>query len=132
MTVFQREKIILLILFVHQSESQRYILEACPADEWDFCFNSDSNSKLRIIKGFSSAVMSDSLRFFSVCVCDIFTYTCLTVCCCVCDSSVGRPKHVRVMAGALEGDLFIGPKAEVTQTQSRFLSSSFCSGRLEH
>nr|XP_020636040.1 beta-centractin [Pogona vitticeps] len=25
---------------------------------------------------------------------------------------VGRPKHVRVMAGALEGDLFIGPKAE--------------------
>lgn len=31
---------------------------------------------------------------------------------CVCHS-VGRPKHVRVMAGALEGDLFIGPKAEV-------------------
>lgn len=31
---------------------------------------------------------------------------------CVC-YSVGRPKHVRVMAGALEGDLFIGPKAEV-------------------
>lgn len=27
--------------------------------------------------------------------------------------SVGRPKHIRVMAGALEGDLFIGPKAEV-------------------
>ncbi|XP_078499780.1 alpha-centractin [Lissotriton helveticus] len=25
---------------------------------------------------------------------------------------VGRPKHIRVMAGALEGDLFIGPKAE--------------------
>jgi len=25
---------------------------------------------------------------------------------------VGRPKHVRVMAGALEGDLFIGSKAE--------------------
>ncbi|XP_071948528.1 alpha-centractin [Antedon mediterranea] len=25
---------------------------------------------------------------------------------------VGRPKHVRVMAGGLEGDLFIGPKAE--------------------
>lgn len=25
---------------------------------------------------------------------------------------VGRPKHVRVMAGALEGDTFIGPKAE--------------------
>lgn len=32
----------------------------------------------------------------------------------MCDS-VGRPKHVRVMAGALEGDLFIGPKAEVPQ-----------------
>ena len=27
--------------------------------------------------------------------------------------SVGRPKHVRVMAGALEGDTFIGSKAEV-------------------
>lgn len=25
---------------------------------------------------------------------------------------MGRPKHVRVMAGALEGDLFVGPKAE--------------------
>ncbi|PAV63702.1 hypothetical protein WR25_07810 [Diploscapter pachys] len=25
---------------------------------------------------------------------------------------VGRPKHLRVMAGALEGDVFIGPKAE--------------------
>ncbi|OQR71859.1 alpha-centractin-like [Tropilaelaps mercedesae] len=25
---------------------------------------------------------------------------------------IGRPKHKRVMAGALEGDLFIGPKAE--------------------
>jgi len=27
--------------------------------------------------------------------------------------SVGRPKHVRLMAGGLEGDMFIGPKAEV-------------------
>lgn len=27
--------------------------------------------------------------------------------------SVGRPKHVRVMAGALEGDVFLGPEAEV-------------------
>lgn len=27
-------------------------------------------------------------------------------------NSIGRPKHVRVMAGALEGDTFIGPKAE--------------------
>jgi len=25
---------------------------------------------------------------------------------------IGRPKHVRVMAGALEGDMFLGPKAE--------------------
>jgi len=25
---------------------------------------------------------------------------------------IGRPKHVRVMAGALEGEMFIGPKAE--------------------
>ena len=30
---------------------------------------------------------------------------------CVC--SIGRPKHVRVMAGALEGDTFVGPEAEV-------------------
>lgn len=27
-------------------------------------------------------------------------------------SYIGRPKHVRVMAGALEGDIFMGPKAE--------------------
>lgn len=27
-------------------------------------------------------------------------------------TSIGRPKHVRVMAGGLEGDMFIGPKAE--------------------
>ncbi|KAG1664566.1 Beta-centractin [Nymphon striatum] len=25
---------------------------------------------------------------------------------------IGRPKHIRVMAGALEGDTFVGPKAE--------------------
>ncbi|KAK9509655.1 hypothetical protein O3M35_006920 [Rhynocoris fuscipes] len=25
---------------------------------------------------------------------------------------IGRPKHVRVMAGALEGEIFVGPKAE--------------------
>ena len=29
-----------------------------------------------------------------------------------CPFSVGRPKHVRVMAGALEGDVFIGRKAQ--------------------
>lgn len=27
-------------------------------------------------------------------------------------SSIGRPKHIRVMAGALEGDVFVGPRAE--------------------
>ena len=27
--------------------------------------------------------------------------------------SVGRPKHVKVMAGGLEGSTFIGPTAEV-------------------
>jgi hypothetical protein len=27
-------------------------------------------------------------------------------------NSVGRPKHPRVMAGAVEGDLFIGKKAQ--------------------
>uniref|UniRef100_A0A8D1NQJ6 Actin related protein 1B n=1 Tax=Sus scrofa TaxID=9823 RepID=A0A8D1NQJ6_PIG len=31
---------------------------------------------------------------------------------------VGRPKHMRVMAGALEGDLFIGPKAEVIPVET--------------
>jgi centractin len=28
------------------------------------------------------------------------------------DSVVGRPKHTRVMAGAVEGDCFIGQKAQ--------------------
>lgn len=28
------------------------------------------------------------------------------------DNSVGRPKHVRIMAGAVEGDVFIGRKAQ--------------------
>lgn len=28
------------------------------------------------------------------------------------DISVGRPKHLRVMAGAIEGDMFIGRKAQ--------------------
>lgn len=37
-----------------------------------------------------------------------------------CPCSVGRPKHMRVMAGALEGDLFIGPKAEVTPVEPAF------------
>lgn len=26
--------------------------------------------------------------------------------------SIGRPKHTRVMAGALEGEIFVGPRAE--------------------
>lgn len=38
--------------------------------------------------------------------------------------SVGRPKHVRVMAGALEGDIFIGPKAEVIPTAQANRGSS--------
>ena len=33
--------------------------------------------------------------------------------------SIGRPKHVRVMAGGLEGDIFIGPKAEVRREAGR-------------
>lgn len=37
--------------------------------------------------------------------------------------SVGRPKHVRVMAGALEGDIFIGPKAEVIPSATAEASS---------
>lgn len=35
---------------------------------------------------------------------------------CVCPCSIGRPKHARVMTGGLEGDVFIGPKAEVSVT----------------
>jgi len=31
---------------------------------------------------------------------------------CYFPSYVGRPKHVRTMAGALEGDVFIGPQAQ--------------------
>ena len=31
---------------------------------------------------------------------------------CYFPSFVGRPKHVRTMAGALEGDVFIGPQAQ--------------------
>jgi centractin len=31
---------------------------------------------------------------------------------CYFPSYVGRPKHSRVLAGALEGDVFIGPKAQ--------------------
>ncbi len=38
-------------------------------------------------------------------------FVCVFVC-----ISVGRPKHVRVMAGGLEGDTFIGPTAEVRVT----------------
>ena len=34
--------------------------------------------------------------------------------------SIGRPKHVRCMAGALEGDVFIGPKAEVSAFLLKF------------
>lgn len=47
--------------------------------------------------------------------CDFVFCDCLPLCA---SRSVGRPKHVRVMAGALEGDLFIGPKAEVANTQT--------------
>jgi centractin len=35
--------------------------------------------------------------------------------------SVGKPKHVRVMAGALEGEEFIGPRAEVGLSLSKDL-----------
>jgi len=31
---------------------------------------------------------------------------------CYFPSFVGRPKHLRVLAGALEGDIFIGPRAQ--------------------
>jgi centractin len=31
---------------------------------------------------------------------------------CIFPSYVGRPKHIRAMAGALEGDVFIGPRAQ--------------------
>jgi centractin len=31
---------------------------------------------------------------------------------CYFPSYVGRPKHVRAMAGAMEGDIFVGPRAQ--------------------
>lgn len=39
--------------------------------------------------------------------------------------SVGRPKHVRIMAGALEGEYFIGPKAEVLWPHASSVSLQF-------
>lgn len=39
---------------------------------------------------------------------------------------MGRPKHVRVMAGALEGDIFIGPKAEVRTPYTALVHVSQC------
>ncbi len=36
--------------------------------------------------------------------------------------SVGRPKHVRLMAGGLEGDMFIGTKAEVCNLNRKICS----------
>lgn len=38
------------------------------------------------------------------------TYIIINVICNI--HSVGRPKHVRIMAGAVEGDTFIGRKAQ--------------------
>ena len=38
--------------------------------------------------------------------------TFLSSCAGLSTSSVGRPKHPRVMAGAIEGDLFVGKKAQ--------------------
>lgn len=60
-------------------------------------------------------------RVVTLCLCD-----CLPLCA---SHSVGRPKHVRVMAGALEGDLFIGPKAEVANAQTHTHTSSVCVDR---
>ena len=42
---------------------------------------------------------------------------------CVCSHSIGRPKHARVMTGGLEGDVFIGPKAEVSTHHCTLLES---------
>ncbi len=36
---------------------------------------------------------------------------------CVFNSFVGRPKHVRVMAGVAEGDFFVGDKAEALKVR---------------
>ena len=37
---------------------------------------------------------------------------------CVFNSFVGRPKHVRVMAGVAEGDFFVGDKAEALKVRA--------------
>lgn len=37
---------------------------------------------------------------------------------CVFNSFVGRPKHVKVMAGVVEGDHFVGDKAEALKVRA--------------
>ena len=51
-----------------------------------------------------------SKMLLPVLVCDHPLFVCTTSITLRC--SVGRPKHVRVMAGALEGDVFIGRRAQ--------------------
>lgn len=48
---------------------------------------------------------SHKIFFFRYTNCSLITFVILYL-------SMGRPKHTRIMAGALEGDLFVGPKAE--------------------
>lgn len=59
--------------------------------------------------GFRWSRSSQMFLPFPVCIRPIFAWnsTRITLFC-----SVGRPKHVRVMAGALEGDVFIGRRAQ--------------------
>ena len=70
-----------------------------------------------------SGVLGRGRHVLSVCVLCMHACVCVCVCacaCCVCMCdclsaflfSVGRPKHVRIMAGGVEGDTFIGPKAQ--------------------
>lgn len=72
-------------------------------------FLSDSHSRIEYISSHPSTCVSTS--FLCSVMCYVMKWEMIVFPTLSC--SVGRPKHVRVMAGALEGDIFIGPKAEV-------------------
>lgn len=72
-------------------------------------FLKDNNSRIAYISSHLS--MCISTFFLCSVVCSVTKWKAMVLSAVFC--SVGRPKHVRVMAGALEGDIFIGPKAEV-------------------
>ena len=78
-------------------------------------FLSDSHCRMEYISSHPSTCISIT------CLCSVMKWEVIVFPALFC--SVGRPKHVRVMAGALEGDIFIGPKAEVIPCPTEEASS---------